>query len=114
MESLLKKLNSLQELSKECDSQFNELEDTIKKKQAINQEEDNYLLMRDRYKKYISSYSKEYVEMSEVYVGPELTREIYQKLFKPTYLDSKEDIQALYKIFIFYMLLESTMGHLIK
>ena len=111
MESLLQKLNSLQTLSKECDTQFNELEDTINKKQTVCEEEDHYLLMRDRYKKYISSYSKEYVEMSEVYVGPELTRDKYQKLFRPTYLDSKEDIQELYKLFIFYMLLESSFGH---
>ena len=68
--------------------------------------------MNDKYKKWISQYSKEYIEMSEWYYGPELPYDIYCKEFKKknlrlfdlkgTYLESRKDIIELYKLFILY------------
>jgi hypothetical protein len=110
MDKLEKKLLSIETLSSECDKEFNQYENKIKKQKEEQQKEDHYLLMRDRYKQYISSFSKEYIEMSELYIGPELTRHMYQRIFHPTYLDSKEDVRELYKLFVFYLLIERIFG----
>ena len=69
----------------------------------------DYFLKNEAYKKYISQYSKEYIEMSEWYYGPELPYDIYIKEFrkeKETYLDNKESIKELYSLFMFYGLLQ--------
>lgn len=54
--------------------------------------EKTYQQKNDEYKELISKYSDAYLEMSDFYVGPELPRE--------TYLDSKEDINELYLLFM--------------
>ena len=85
------------------------LKNTILKK---DENEINYFKVNEAYKKYISQYSKAYIEMSEYYYGPELPYNIYIKEFnhdkKSTYLDTSKDVIELYKLFIFYGLLENT------
>ena len=50
--------------------------------------------------------------MSDYYYGPTLPYEIYCKEFKKgyiensTYLDNPNDVQELYKLFIFYMMVD--------
>ena len=75
------------------------------------EEEINYFKVNNAYKNYINQYSKSYIELSEYYYGPELPYNIYIKEFRnkskeSTYLDTKEDVKELYKLFIFYGLLE--------
>lgn len=77
--------------------------------EELNEDEKDYFLKNEAYKKYISQYSKEYIEMSEWYYGPELPYDIYIKEFrkeKETYLDNKESIKELYSLFMFYGLLQ--------
>ena len=72
----------------------------------------HYNMMNERYKKFISNYSLEYLEMSDWYYGPELPYDIYCNHFqkkndlnfnlKGTYFESKKDIIELYQLFIFY------------
>ena len=74
--------------------------------------DNHYNLMNEKYKQLISGYSKAYLEMSDFYYGEELPYDIYCKEFKKknlrlfdlkgTYLESKNDIIELYKLFIFY------------
>ena len=59
--------------------------------------EREYQIMNDKYKKWISQYSKSYIEMSEYYVGEELHR-----YHESTYLDSQKDIKELYSLFTIY------------
>ena len=59
--------------------------------------ERDYQIMNDKYKKWISQYSKAYIEMSEFYVGQELPRN-----HKSTYLDSEKDVKDLYSLFGIY------------
>ena len=59
--------------------------------------EREYQEMNDKYKKWISRYSKAYIEMSEFYVGEELPRH-----HESTYLDSQKDIKDLYSLFGIY------------
>jgi len=106
MEKLQSIFENIDKLSKTCDSKFQVLNETIHKQTEKQQSDDHYLLMRDRYKRYIESFSPSYIQMSEFYIGPELTREKYQRIFQPTYLDSKEDVKELYKLFVFYLLIE--------
>ena len=73
----------------------------------MNEDEKQYYKVNKAYKKYISQYSKEYIEMSEYYYGPELPYDVYCKEFKEfnnigTYLDSGKDIKELYSLFIFF------------
>ena len=70
-------------------------------KDVLDKDELNYFLINHKYKQWISQYSKEYIEMSEWYYGPELPYEIYCKEFKKvnkntTYLDTPKDINELY------------------
>lgn len=64
----------------------------------FSENEKEYQKNNDKYKEWISNYSKEYIEMSEYYVGEELPREHY--------LQSKKDIIELYKLFLFYGMME--------
>ena len=58
------------------------------------------------YKDWISKYSKPYIEMSEFYVGEELPREHY--------LQSKKDVVELYKLFLYYGMMEHYLNILFK
>ena len=65
------------------------------------------------YKDYISSYSQSYIEMSDWYWGPDLTIETYHRLTNNTnshYLESKESIIELYKLFIYFGFLENVFN----
>ena len=72
----------------------------------------HYNMMNERYKRFISNYSLEYLEMSDWYYGPDLPYHIYCNHFqkkndldidlKGTYFESKKDMIELYKLFIFY------------
>ena len=88
-------------------------DDTKQSYEYLPQEEREYRIINDAYKKYISQYSQEYIEMSDFYYGPELPYNIYCKEFKKskgTYLDSPEDIKELYSLFMFYGMLEVYLG----
>jgi hypothetical protein len=113
MEKLKQVFQNIDTLSEECEETFHDLQENLKQKDKEKDQEDHYLLMRDRYHKYIHSFSPAYIQMSEMYIGPELTRDKYQKIFHPTYLDSKEDIKELYKLFVFYLLVEQIFGKII-
>tara|TARA_Y100000389_G_C16948868_1_gene265486 strand:- start:20 stop:340 length:321 start_codon:yes stop_codon:yes gene_type:complete len=58
------------------------------------------------YKDWIGKYSKSYIEMSEYYVGEELPREHY--------LQSKKDVIELYKLFIYYGMMEQYINMIFK
>ena len=65
------------------------------------------MIMNEKYKQWISQYSKEYIEMSEWYYGEELPFDIYCKEFnitrkESTYLDSAKDVKELYALFVFF------------
>ena len=57
-------------------------DDTKQSYEYLPQEEREYRIINDAYKKYISQYSQEYIEMSDFYYGPELPYNIYCKEFK--------------------------------
>lgn len=100
LDALEKKLNSISEESRIIDEE-------LKKKSELN----HYQLMNQKYKKYISQYSKSYIEMSEHYYGPELPYEVYCNEFhKGTYLDSKKDVKELYSLFLFFGLFQLYTG----
>ena len=112
--SLEDKLNNI---SNELKNEKNNIEKQVNKslknilfKKDEDENEINYFKVNQAYKKYISQYSKAYIEMSEYYYGSELPYNIYIKEFKnnetKTYLDTPKDVIELYKLFIFYGLLE--------
>ena len=110
MEKLTSIFKNIDSLSETCDSKYKSLQKKLEKEASKKQYEDHYLLMKDTYKQYIESFSPAYIQMSEYYIGPELTRYDYQRIFHPTYLDSKKDIQELYKLFVFYLLVEGVFN----
>ena len=82
---------------------------------TMTEDEKEYHRVNEKYKEYISRFSKSYIEMSEFYYGPELPYEIYKKHFKKDtpYLDSKKGIEDMYGLFIFYMIAEATMNNVL-
>ena len=120
---LEKKLNGITEELSESEKQLKEIAKNVYNKDNTNKEilkdvldkdELNYFLINHKYKQWISQYSKEYIEMSEWYYGPELPYEIYCKEFKKvnkntTYLDTPKDINELYFLFIFFAMYEYTL-----
>ena len=111
-DELEKKLNNSSKISKQIDE-----ENTLKHK--IKTDKYDYFNVNKAYKKYISQYSKAYIELSEHYYGTELPYNIYMKEFKKntlkgTYLDTPEDIKELYKLFIFYGMLEMYLTRAIQ
>ena len=81
--------------------------------EVLSDEEKEYDRINKAYQKYISQYSKAYIELSEYYYGPELPYDVYCREFKNgkkdwgTYLDSPEEIKELYALFMFYGLFET-------
>jgi predicted nuclease with TOPRIM domain len=127
LETLQEKLSAITEISKECDETFKEtiqnvaLQDTSKESyetlyETMTEEEKDYHRLNEKYKAYISGFSDAYIQMSECYVGPELPYDLYKKHFKKedTYLDSKKGIEEMYALFIFFMMVESSMNNLVK
>lgn len=68
----------------------------------------HYLLMKKKYLTLINRFSISYLEMSDWYIGEDLSYQEYCKIFdknisdNSTYLDSKKDVQELYSLFLFY------------
>ena len=120
-DALEEKLNNISESLKEEDESFKRLVQDISEKddtklssdifnQVFTEEEREYHKVNSAYKRYISQYSKEYIEMSEYYYGTELPYDVYCREFQKknmkegdTYLDSPQDVKELYSLFIFFM-----------
>ena len=109
LDELEKKLNKISYESKSLDNDFKNLtkkisekDDTKQSRQdyydSLSESEREYQKNNDIYKDWIHSFSKEYIEMSDFYVGEELPREHY--------LQSKRDVIELYKLFIYYGMME--------
>ena len=118
-DDLESKLNGASEDLKKCDKDLKQSVENIYYKDETNEsvntlkdilgEDSGYIIANKKYKEWIQSYSKEYIEMSEWYYGEELPYNVYCKEFKKsegTYLDSPEDVKELYKLFIYYGMLE--------
>tara|TARA_Y100000996_G_C22417773_1_gene600072 strand:+ start:338 stop:760 length:423 start_codon:yes stop_codon:yes gene_type:complete len=77
---------------------------------VLDEDEFNYIQVNEAYKRWISQYSKEYIEMSEWYYGNELPYDVYYKEFKKerNYLESPKGIQELYFLFIFFAMYQYT------
>ena len=63
----------------------------------------HYELMNNKYKNYISQYSKSYIEMSVYYYGPKLPFEVYCT-FKCAHTDCKRCEN--YSLFLFFGLFQ--------
>ena len=118
-DDLESKLNGASEDLKKCDKDLKQSVENIYYKDETNEsintlkdilgEDSGYIIANKKYKEWLESYSKEYIEMSEWYCGEELPYNVYCKEFKKsegTYLDSPEDVKELYKLFIYYGMLE--------
>ena len=122
LEALEKKLNGISNELEDEEESLKEMiihlaeKDETKQSQAIlydilSEEEKGYHNANEAYKKYISQYSKEYIELSEYYYGPELPYDVYCREFNvkkivkegETYLDTPQDVKDLYSLFIFFM-----------
>ena len=130
IESLEKSLNSSHNKLKEEEKKLknliiesdnidntNILQDTLY--DILSDKELNYHKANKAYKEYISKYSKEYIELSEHYYGPELPYDIYCKEFivcdeTDHYLKTPKDIKELYSLFMFYGMLEFALSEYIK
>ena len=67
----------------------------------LDEREKIYQKKNDEYKRLISGFSKAYLELCEWYVGPELPRD-----HESTFLDSKDDINSLYFLFVMSLFLK--------
>jgi hypothetical protein len=121
---LLKKLNHIDKLSENSEKQFNNTVNSFINKDtefnesiynSLNENKKDYYIKCKQYKSFISQYSKAYREMADWYYGEELTYKDYCILFNKTnennplhntYLNSKKDIIELYKLFLFYGMIE--------
>tara|TARA_B100001094_G_scaffold287975_1_gene303857 strand:+ start:8108 stop:8506 length:399 start_codon:yes stop_codon:yes gene_type:complete len=86
-------------------------------KEILSEDEAEYFFINEIYKYWISHYSKEYIEMSDWYYGPELPYDIYCKeirKYNGTYLDSSKDIGELYALFIFFTMYQFTLSEMKK
>ena len=97
IEELEKKLNKISCESNNLDEKYKGMND----KELSEYDKNNKI-----YKDWISKYSKPYIEMSEFYVGEELPREHY--------LQSKKDVIELYKLFLYYGMMEHYLNILFK
>ena len=78
--------------------EFDEIDEMKAKEEYysfLSTKEKEYQIKNEEYKKLISGFSHAYLELTEFYVGPELPR-----LETQTFLDSKDDINQLYFLFI--------------
>ena len=112
LEQKLKKIHSeLSESSKKLEEtakniyqktndrdEFDEIDEMKAKEEYysfLSTKEKEYQIKNEEYKKLISGFSHAYLELTEFYVGPELPRQEAE-----TFLDSKDDINQLYFLFI--------------
>ena len=110
--SLENKLKNISNDLKKEDKKLNKLikysflnDDSYQYYDLIDNDQKHYLLMKKNYKNLIHQFSIPYLEMSDWYIGEDLSYHEYCKIFYPTYLDSKKDIQELYSLFLFYSIL---------
>ena len=130
IDALSKKLDSIDSSLKKENNSFKEILKNISQKDDTNitkatlyslldENEKHYYLINEEYKRLISQFSPAYIEMSEWYCGPEIPIDIYNKIYKDqkkfygTYLDSKDDVKELYKLFAYMLLFESYFGPII-
>ena len=114
LDELSDKLSRIQDSLKEETSSYNSFvknlyennPDNIELKQeyyhTLDEKEKLYQQKNDEYKELISGFSYAYLEMSSLYVGPELPREHEQ-----TYLDDKESLNTLYMLFLMSLFLKN-------
>lgn len=125
LEKLERSLNNCNNKLNDINCDYNELVKRLSKKDPRAKEyyydtldplEREYKIYNNRYKDLISHYSLAYLEMSEWYVGEYLPYNIFLKEIKGihTYLDSKEDVKELYKLFTFMFLFEFSLGRAIS
>ena len=101
LDDLESRLNDASEGLKKCDEDLKKTTENIYYNDKTNEsveclkdilgESSEYIIANKKYKEWIESYSKEYIEMSEWYYGEELPYSVYCKEFKKsegTYLDS--------------------------
>lgn len=105
LDELESKLNKISDDLNETDKKINKIDKNIRD----NERKTHYQEMNEKYKQWISQYSKEYIEMSEWYYGEELPYDVYCREMKivsddSTYLDSPKDVKELYSLFIFFSL----------
>lgn len=118
-DKLESKLETATEDLKKCEEELkktsekiyydDETDESINSLKDIFGEDSGYIIANKKYKKWINSYSKEYIELSEWYYGEELPYSLYCKEFRKeygTYLDSPEDVKELYQLFMYYGMLE--------
>ena len=109
IEELEDKLNTINDSLKN-DKTYETILKNLKEEPEVKNEyyntfdlkERDYQIKNDEYKKLISGFSQAYLDFCEWYVGPELPRE-----HDKTYLDSKEDINTLYFMFMMSLFLKS-------
>jgi len=94
-------INSLDEKLKKIQQNLNEKSIQIDQITENLNEAQKYHIANEEYKQLISQFSIQYLELCEWYVGPELPRPIHQ-----TYLDSKNDINSLYFLFMMSLFLK--------
>ena len=125
LDKLERSLNNCNDKLKDINCDYNELVKRLSKKDprakqyyydTLDPLEREYMIYNDRYKDLISHYSLAYLEMSEWYVGEYLPYNIFLKEIKGihTYLDSKEDVKELYKLFGIMFLFELSIGEIVK
>ena len=109
LDFLEKKLNNISSELKTQNVNLNQLiqnnflkDDTNNLYDILDDDKKHYLFMKKKYKNLIQNYSKAYLELSEWYVGEDLSYKEYCKIFRKTYLDTPKDIQELYSLFLFY------------
>ena len=95
------KLKNIQENLNEESTKLNQITQSLNEAQKQNEIEEQYQKMNEEYKQLVSQFSFAYLELCEWYVGPELPRPIHQ-----TFLDSKEDINSLYFLFMMSLFLK--------
>ena len=98
LDEKLKKIQ--QNLNKET-IKLNQITQNLNEAQKQNEIEEQYQRMNEEYKQLISQFSIQYLELCEWYVGPELPKPIHQ-----TFLDSKNDINSLYFLFMMSLFLK--------
>ena len=78
--------------------EFDEISESNAKREYysfLSEAEKEYQIKNEKYKKLISDFSINYLELCEWYRGPELPRQEIE-----TFFDSKDDINQLYFLFI--------------
>lgn len=84
--------------------EFDEISENKAKREyysLLSNKEKEYQIKNEEYKKLISNFSLNYLELCEWYKGPELPRQEIE-----TFFDSKDDLNQLYFLFIMGFMLQ--------